>query len=60
MEEAAGLTHSLAPSLGACLPKTPNRQSGDMKTVNTVPGSFPGIAHIYIKKGGAEGGGWVA
>lgn len=30
-----------------------------MKTANTVPGLFPGIAHIYIKKGGAGGGGWV-
>lgn len=33
-----------------------------MKTANTVPGSFPGIARIYIKKGGGVsggGGGWV-
>lgn len=53
MEEAAGLTFSLAPWLGAYLPKTPNRRSGDTETANIVPGSFPGIAHIYIKKGGA-------
>ena len=46
-----------AARLGACLPKTLNRQNGDMKTANTVPGSFPGIAHIYITKGGAGGGG---
>lgn len=53
------LTFSLAPWLEACLPKTPNRPSRDMKTANIMPGSFPGIAHIYIKKGGAEDGGWL-
>lgn len=30
-----------------------------MKTVNTVPSSFPGIAHIYITKEGAGGGGYA-
>ena len=29
-----------APRLGACLPKTPNRQRGDMKTANTAPAWF--------------------
>lgn len=59
MEEAAGPTPGHAPWLGACLPKTPNRQSADKKTANTVPCSFPGIAHIYIKEGGVGGGGRV-
>lgn len=38
--------------LGACLPKTLDRYGG-RSTANVLPGSFPGIAHIYIKKGGA-------
>jgi hypothetical protein len=32
MEEAAVLTQPHRLWLGECLPKTPNRQSGDMKT----------------------------
>lgn len=28
-------------------------------SANTVPGLVPGIAHIYIQKGGAEGGGFL-
>lgn len=38
--------------LGACLPKTLDRYGG-RSTANVLPGSLPGIAHIYIKKGGA-------
>lgn len=57
MEEACC---ALCPALrlGTCLPKTLERCG--RSTANIVPGSFPGIAHIYIKKGGAGNGGWAA
>lgn len=64
------LTISGTLRLGACLPKTPKRQSGDMKTANTVPARFLVLPTFTLERkvrGGAgggsggrvEGGGWV-
>lgn len=51
MEEAAALTRGHALWLGACLPKTPNRQSGDTQTAQTqCPAGFLVLPAFTFKR----------
>lgn len=51
MEEAAVLTRGHAPWPGACLPKTPNRQSGDTETAQIqCPGRFLVLPTFTFKR----------